>query len=154
MTFSPTTELVAVGWIKLIPGVPATVATTLPGPNSSGVVPWSETGAVTCLAVGGSRGLYLHTRSPVVTIDCWGAPAAGSTKPPFGLANSIAETIIGHTYTDGGREEVNVTLAGYHDARVLSAYSLTEPRRIPEEDTAFAHYTFDLQLHWIEVPAP
>lgn len=153
MTFAPTTELVAVGWLKLVPGAPAAVGTELPGPDSSGVAPWAADGAITVLAVGGGRHMYVALRSPIVTVDCWAAPATPSRHPPFGLANQLAETVIAHTYSDGGKEEIDVPLAGYNDARVLSAWPVSEPRRIPEEGTGYAHYSFDLALHWIEVAA-
>jgi hypothetical protein len=46
-----------------------------------------------------------------------------------------------------------VTLpAAYHNARVMAAWLLSEPRRIRDDPADFAHYQADLQLVWVEVP--
>lgn len=146
MTLRASTELVAATWLRGVAGLSsAMVATQLPKDTTA----WSASGFVTVRTVGGSPGLYVPLRSPVVTVDCW-AVNPGSAKPPWFAANALAELIdLGCRAAD-----VNRTLTlptGYPDARVLSAYLLSEPRRAYGDSGDYAHYIFDLALHWVDL---
>lgn len=139
----PTTDLVAVAWLRGVPGVPSTaVATTLPSNAST----WSASGFVQVTAVGGTSNPHLPVRSPVVGVDCW-AVAPGSAKPPWGRANSLAEAVRAGTFGAAGRM-VTLSVGGLR-ARVLEAYLLSEPRRITDDEGSYARYAFDLALHWV-----
>jgi len=139
-----TTELVAVAWLKGIVG--DIVATTLPRDATA----WAETGFVTLAAVGGGANPYVPLRSPVVGVDCWAVnPTSG--RPPWNKAAWLAETIQGGCYDTAHTSRLLTLPAGYPAARVLSAYTAYEPRRIPDDASSYARFGFGLALHWVEV---
>lgn len=146
LTLRPTTDLVAVAWLKGVPGIPVdSVATTLPSDSSV----WAASGFVQVAAVGGSPNPHLPTRMPVVAVDCW-ACAPGSGKPPWGKANTLAELVRDGTAGASGRV-VELPVGGL-SARVLEAWPLTEPRRVPNDDASYARYGLDLALRWVDHP--
>lgn len=150
MTFLPHSELVAVAWLKGIPGIPAgAVGTTLPADTSA----WLD-GFLQVSVVGGSPHRDVPQHQPVVQVDCWAANPSGA-RPPWGKANQLAERITAHCYgnvNDALPVQRVVTLPdGYQPARVQSAYVVTEPRRIPADEARFARYSLDLQLFWVAV---
>lgn len=147
---NPNTELVALAWIKGIPGVPVnSINTTLPTDNStfaaSGFiqVPW---------LVGGNPDFYIPVFRPVVQVNFW-AVNLGGAKPPWGKAAQLAQKVIDATWKmenepDSMQRTVDMPVPGYKQAHVFSTYFLMEPRRIPNDDARFALYSGDLQLHW------
>jgi hypothetical protein len=137
MALRPNTELVSVSWLRSIPGID-NVGTTLPKDISEGFV------QVT--VVGGTPDKDLPMARPVIQIDTW-AGKANSNKPPWGHANSLAELIRMATFAPDVSRLLTMGVGGYEKARVLSAYPVTEPRRIPDEG-GYARYQFDLQIHW------
>lgn len=147
----PTTDLVAVAWLRTLAGIDAgQVATTLPQSTSS----WSELGFVQVTGVGGAPNMYVPLASPVVQVDCWAVAATSSGKPPWNKANQLAELIRAACYDLDSVADTIVSLpAAYANARVLSAFLLSEPRRVYDDDGSYARYQFDLQLHWVEVPS-
>lgn len=154
MAHVPNSELVFEAWLKGIDGVPPNgVGTTLPGDNTT----WAASGFVQYSVVGGSPGVYVPEREPVFTVDCW-AVRLNSAKPPWGMANNLAETIVEACYqgvdeTIPTARVVTISRSGYEQARVQSAYPLTEPRRMPGDEARFARYQFDLALFWVRVPS-
>lgn len=159
MPINPNSDLVMEKWLGGINGlVPAMVASTLP----RDVTTWTTIGPakafVVFTVVGGDPDLNLPIRRPVVQIDCW-ATRIGSTHPPWGTANQVAELIRDHvearpvvykralTFTDKG---------DYRGARVQEAILRTEPRRgftpgptATGDEGGYARYMFDLELHWL-----
>ena len=142
MSFHPTTELVAVAWVKAATGFTG-VATDIPSDNST----WSASGFIQVQGVGGTPDTYLPVARPVVSLDFW-AVSPNSSKPPWNKANALAEMVRAATYSPGRP----VTLpAAYAGARVMSAQLLTEPRRIRDDNADFAHFQADLQISWVEI---
>ena len=147
MTTTPlaNSELVAVAWLQGAAGIEAgQVATTLP----TDVTTWQANGFVqVCPAVGGAPQLHYALREPVVQIDTYAVnPASG--KPPWGTAASLMELLVAATY-DTARMQRTLTLpAGYPQARLFTAHFLTEPRRLPGDDSSYARYSADLAFHW------
>jgi hypothetical protein len=138
-----TAELVAVAWLRGVPGVPADgVATTLPSDNST----WAASGFVQVTAVGGGPNPHLPVRASVVGVDCW-AVNPGSGRPPWGKANSLAEAVRDGTLGPSGRV-VDLAAAGL-SARVLEAYLLSEPRRVKGDAASYARYSFDMAMPWV-----
>lgn len=147
MPYRPTTENVAVAWLKGISYVGNSASTNLPPESST----WSTPYFVTVNAVGGSPSIYYATANSVVQVDCWGShPNTG--KPAWGEAEVLAEKIRMATldHSTVGRL-LTFTSGSYNNARVLNAYLLTEPRKIRADKALYARYTFDLALSWIEV---
>ncbi len=141
-------DLVAVAWIRSIPGLVADgVATQLPADETA----WAANGFVVVpLQVGGTPHATIPLRRPVVQVETW-ATVPGSDKLPWGIANQLAEQIRAGTYdrTAFGRL-LTITAGGvsYPYARVKSAKMMTEPRRVWHDTGDYAGYLFDLALQW------
>jgi len=147
----PNSELVAVAWVRGVPGIPAgAVGTTLPGDSNA----WPD-GFVQIGVVGGSPGRDVPERRPVLQLDFW---AAGGSRPAWGRANQLAERIVEHCYSSTVSAATPVQRfvalpAGYLGARVQTAEVLREPRRLPADEARYARYSLDLLLTWVEVAA-
>lgn len=151
VTLRATTDLVAVAWISDLFDTPM-VATNLPKRGADGTISWASTGFVVVTTVGGSPHPYMPVRNPVVQIDCWAAnPDSGS--PPWGKANNLAEEIQNGFYQVGDIPRDLVLNAGFPGARVLSAWTVTEPRRVYDDEASYARYTMTAQFTWIELPS-
>ncbi|WP_297699638.1 hypothetical protein [Mycobacterium sp.] len=140
------TELVAMAWLAGVTGLTSDmVAAVLPKDTTA----WAATGFVTVRAVGGAPGIHVPMRQPVVTVDTW-AVRPGSAKPPWFLANHLAELVdVGCRAVDASR---TVTLpTNYGTARVHSAYLVSEPRRAYGDQGDYARYTTDLALNWVDL---
>jgi hypothetical protein len=153
VAYLPHDELVAVAWLKGIPGVPATgVGTTLPGDNST----WAASGYLQVSVVGGSPDRDVPMHRPLIQVDSWAVNVNGA-KPPWGKANQLAEVVVAAGYgrqDDAAPAQRIVTLpANYQQARVHAAYVVMAPRRILEDDARFARYQMDLQMAWSAVPS-
>jgi hypothetical protein len=144
-----TSDLVAVAWIRTIPGLVAdVVATQLPSDETK----WAANGAVIVpLHVGGTPHSTMALRRPVVQVDCW-ATVPGSDKLPWGIANQLAEQVRAGTYDRTTFNRPLAITAGsltYPGARVLSAKTLTEPRRVWSDSGDYAGFTFNLGLQFV-----
>lgn len=148
MPHRPTSELVAIAWLKGVTGIPAAnVATRLPKTVTAWAGTTTDKGFLTVQVVAGVPGMYLPVAAPVVMVDCY-ATVADSEKPPFGRANALAELVRAGTYEAGRVVDLG---AAYNDAHVRSAWLQSEPRRIADPDASLARYSLDLVLHWTEV---
>jgi hypothetical protein len=142
--YPPTTDLVAVAWLKSVLGPFSAVGTTLPTDRAS----WPD-GFVQVLGVGGTPHVELPVRRPVVSVDCWVAPTQTSNSPRWGQASVLAERVRLATEDKAGPRVVVLT-GNYRPAVVMSAWAATEPRRIPDDSGGYAHYSLDVGLHWRE----
>jgi hypothetical protein len=149
----PTTELVARAWLRTASGFSAAmVDTRLPRDASS----WADSGFVTVgnglappagAVVGGSIQPHCYVREPVVSIHAWAVhPSSG--RPPWNRANYLAELVAAACEDKDSMQRLLTLPAGYHSARVLSAHC-PEPRRMPGDEGAYAHYQIDLVMHWV-----
>lgn len=145
MGFFPSSEQVTVSWLKGVPGLdPSKVATTLPGDPAV----WSASGFVQVPTVlGGSPPVDTPLYAPVVQVDCW-ANNPNSQQPPWGKAASLAGAIEWATYRLGVQRVV-VMGGGFNNARVLSVYPVSPPRRVPDDEAGFARYSLDLVVRWV-----
>jgi len=143
----PTPEQVAIAWVSSIDEVPdGKVATSLPADPTQ----WPD-GFVTVLSVGGASSVYVPLSRPVISIDCW-ANNPSSSKPPWGKAGSLAGSILAATYATKELRQFTV-LPGYHPVQFMSVYPLAEPRRVPGDESGFAHYQFDVTFVYTLVAA-
>lgn len=144
----PNTDLVSVGWLKLVDGLPAgRIATKLPKDDDA---PLRAPGFVRLMGVGGTPGVDMPWRFPVVTAECWAAPQPGSIKLPWGVASNLAEIIMNATYErqyQQRRIDLTSVDPAYLPALVATVLALTEPRRI-EDPSGFARFDVDLLFHW------
>lgn len=151
-----TTDLVAVAWLRTVPGLTADlVATQLPSDETK----WAANGAVVVpLRVGGTPHSTMALKRPVVQVDCW-ATVPGSDKIPWGIADQLCEQIrMGCLDRTTFNRPLAITAGGltYPGARVLSAKMLTEPRRIWSDQADYGGYSFNLGFQFVssgeEVP--
>ncbi len=152
-------ELAAISWLKTIPGLPVNqIGTTLPQDNTT----WGASGFIQPIIVGkGSSSKYYGYRAPVVVVHCWAVNPTGQT-PPWWKANELAEKIYAHLLLDDNGVENLDTRTGYRRIRVLQAWEVEEPKRIPwgfpSGQGSFidpgnaAHYTLSFQMAWAELP--
>ena len=142
--YLPTSDLVAVAWLRGVAGLPAGgVATSLP----SDATRWADEGFVQAQTVTGLADVDVpQWRRPLVQVDCW-ANAGASDSPPWNKAARLVELIRAGTEGATGR---TVDLgASYRPARVLSVYLESEPRRIEDDPAGFARFTLDLHVDWV-----
>lgn len=144
----PTSELVAVTWLKGIAYLNNLVATDLPADATT----WAASGFTRVgPVVGGSPSLDYALANPVVTLDFFAnAPDAG--RPPWGKANQLAEQVRRDLLTHGTVPRALVLPAAYDNARCTTAYPVTEPRKIRADEAGFARYTMDVVFSWVVVP--
>lgn len=145
MRFSPaTTENVAVAWIASLDGINTSmVDVQLPEDNST----WATSGFITTYVVGGNVGMYEPLRQPKLMVCCW-ATTPGQSVPPWGLAQYLAELIVASTY-DQSNFGNSLTIPNCdQSAAVLTAYTISEPRRSFGDLGDYACFTFDLQINW------
>lgn len=152
MTNRATSEIVAVAWLLGVTGLTADadhVGTMLPARDPVLGWKWADSGFVQMVAVtGGTPGLHVQQREPVIQIDFW-AVNADSGRPPWGKARELAELVIADTYPAGNRNVSALMPDDYQGAYVQSAYPVTEPRRVPGDGGSFARLTMDLTLVWV-----
>lgn len=142
MPYFPSSEQVAVAWLLSLNGVPeGKVATTLPDAAA-----WADTGFVQVQTVGGSPAVDVPLYRPTVQVDCW-ATNPGSSRPAWGKAAHLANAVQWGTYRQPA-SGVLVLRDGAYGARVLTAVTLTEPRRITGDDAGFARVQVDVALTW------
>lgn len=151
-------ELAAIAWLKTVPGLPVNqIGTTLPQDNTT----WAASGFVQILVTGrGRSNPYYGYRSSVITAHCW-AVNLGAQTPPWGMACDLAESIYKELLRDNGRENFTLPVTGAPKVRVLQAWELGEPMRLPWGFPAgkgfidpgnTAHYIIDFQIAWAELP--
>lgn len=143
----PNSELVAAAWLATVPGLaPDLVATQLPTDQSS----WADTGFVTVGPVlGGSPGLQVPMRAPVLSLDSW-AVRPSSNRPPWGHAINLLERVIQASYLRGAKRRV-VLPGQFPVAVVHAAFLVTEPRRVYGDPGGLAHYNSNLALRWTAI---
>jgi len=148
VSIPPNSELVAVAWLRGVPGLsPDIVATSRPRDSDT----WADNGFVQVGDAGGNPDRDIPMRRPVMSLHLW-ANNPQSGKPPWGKAAALGEYILADCQRHQHRNVTAHLPAGYSGARVMSAYALSEVRRVPGDLTSFAHYQLDLQLHWCVVP--
>ncbi|MFI5473208.1 hypothetical protein ACIA6D_23580 [Streptomyces cacaoi] len=146
-----TPELVATAWLKTVVG--DRVATTLPKPDSSSNYSWAASGFCTLVVAGGTANAYVPLRDPVIGVDCW-AVNPQSQKPPWDKAAMLAEAIQTACYEHAAIPQTVTLPDGYPAARVLSAYTTGEARRIHGDPSSYARYSIPgLVIAWVEVPS-
>lgn len=143
----PTTELVAIAWLKGVPTLPVgQIGTTLPADETK-----YPDGFLQVLGVGGTPKPNVPVRRPVVRVSCW-MPSA--SKPRYGEANDLAERVVSATYGDDGHGQTGrlVTPPGgkHAPAHVMSVFPVGEPQRV-NDPNGFARYDVDIAFHWSPV---
>jgi hypothetical protein len=143
----PNSELVAISWIQSIVGLTADVVSTQTPADET---QWQANGAITVQVIGGRPDADIPVAHPVVQLDFW-AVNPGSNKVPWFKAAALGEQVRMAAY-DRLRvcRIVTITSGGqvYPAARVLTAFLLTEPRRVYHDAGDYARYQADLAMSW------
>lgn len=147
MAYLPTSELVAVAWLKGLPLLGNLVSTELPADNTT----WAASGFTQVMTVGGIPAIDFALANPVVSIDSW-ACAADSGRTPWNKANQRAEIVRAGLLDHASVPRLLVLPAAYDNARVVTAYPVSEPRKIRGDEAQFARYTMDAVFSWVAVP--
>ncbi len=146
----PSTERIVAAWLATIPGItPAMVATSLPTDTGT----WASTGFLTVEPVGGIPGIDVPVRQPLVQVNAW-AVKPGAQRPPWGLSDSLMETVVRACVGQMVGRRVDVTLSvgnppSTATARVLSVWAVSEPRRLWSDDSSYAHRSVDIRCSWV-----
>ncbi|MFD1274862.1 hypothetical protein ACFQ51_34820 [Streptomyces kaempferi] len=84
-------------------------------------------------------------------MDCW-ATNSQSQKPPWNKAACLAEAIQAACYDHPGIPQTVALPTGYPAARVLSAYTTGDHRRVYDDASSYARYSIPgLVIAWTEV---
>lgn len=153
--YRPTSELVGIAWlVEYVPELAAAiVGTSLPKDTTK----WADTGFLQVTAIPGGRApdVDLPRRLPVLQLDAWAtgnrSGTASSNKPQWNLAAQLIEHVRVAT-EDAQTGHYGKTIAvktDYLDARVQAAYLLTEPAKVLNDPSGYAHLTADLALDWV-----
>lgn len=141
-------ELVASAFIGAVLGDTSLVGTTLPRDATS----WSASGFVRIAVAQGIPEIHVPVRRPIIGVECWAAPSASSTKPPWGKAANLAELIVAGCYaSSGATRNLTMPVSGYNAVRMFSAWPITEPRRMPSDVSSYARYGFDMRCDWVDL---
>lgn len=159
-------ELVAIAWLKQQANIPVNaVGTTLPEGTLDVPPAWLDTGFIQVMVSGrGTSESHLGYRAPVMTAHCWAA-SRNKQKPPWNQANDLAEDIWHACAIDNnGIENLTLSVTAAPKVRILKAWGVGEPRRLPYGFPTLgrgsfinpgntAHYVVDFQIAWAELPS-
>lgn len=159
----PDSYLVTAGWLQAQLGLDGTrVGQILPprtvpdpsDPSATLPAPWVTAGgflaltSVSALAHPDELEIY----QDVFQVDVYAA-AAGSAKPPYGLASELAERGYAATKQRSGCATFPPLPTAYRRAQVRTVNGVTRPRRFPDADaTGLARFQFDLMINWTLFP--
>lgn len=146
MTLPATSELVAAAYLRTLDygdsGSPG-VGNTVPKDKTT----WLD-GFIQIGIIGGVAEIDIPTRKPIVQLDVY-VPSVNTSKPQWGHANAIADSIVAACYED---ISPGITLdlgTGRTGARVQSVYLASEPKRLWNDPGGYARYTFDIVIVWV-----
>jgi hypothetical protein len=144
--YAPTTELVALAWLRLaVPYV--NVDEDLPAAPDSTM---RTVGYLQTLTIGGTRDRDVPLWRPVTRVSCWVAPPEeGSDVVQLNAARLLARAVVDATDNrDLMNRTVDLTVFGaYRPARVATVLALGIPRRV-DDPGHFARLDVDLQINW------
>jgi hypothetical protein len=143
-TYYPSHDLVAVAFLQSLDLPADGIDTDLPRDPAD----WTNQGFIQVTAVGGSPEIDVPVYRPAVQVDVW-ANRPGSEYPPWNQAGHLAAALVAATY-DTDNFGISPTLPdGFRTVRVLTAFPLSEPRRILDDPAGFARVSLDLALRWV-----
>lgn len=159
--YRPTSELVGIAWLKLrVPEFASLLAdnidivgTALPSDTTK----WAATGFLQVTAIPGGRpvDIDLPRRLPILQLDAWATAntsgTASSIKPPWHLAAQLIEYVrIATEDAQTGYYGKTIDIkTNYRQARVQAAYLVTEPDKVLDDPSGYAHFTADLAVDWV-----
>lgn len=151
----PNAEIVVVNYLKALNVVGNAVATDLPGPDGDGNYSWQATGFIRVGSIFENINYNTGRREAVATLECF-AYTPNSNKPPFLMANTIAEKIVNSTIPNQHFNVLRGKLelpSRYYPVSILEATITNGPRRdVRLVNSNRAVYLVDLRLLWVALP--
>lgn len=151
-TLPATTTQVLLAWLRQAAGYP-NAATVVP--ELTGWVPNPGYFVRVAGVVGGSPGMYVPDRGPVVQVEVYAANAAAagaasaSRKIPRGRAEQRMIDICNQTFQFSAGLSLALP-AGMKPVWIESIYPVSEVRELPDPAPAVARYSADIFVGWIE----
>lgn len=148
----PNGEMVGVAWLTWLKDqgvIAAPAATSRPDPAG-----WYGTGFLVVSLVGSAADPEgPGWRAPILSVDAWAYTPNGS-RPPWDHAAGLAQ-LVHDAAEDGLVPPGPLALrTGYDRARIQTAWRATDIRRVVEpEGSSYAHYSVDVGLGWVRIPA-
>jgi hypothetical protein len=140
-----TTERVAVAWLATLSGfTSAMVGTELP---DLATTDWSATGFLVVTAAGGSSEINYPLEHPLVSVQCY-AVSPNTGVPPWNMADDLAANISAGCLASTGAGQFVTLPTSDQNARVLSAYTTSIPRRSYGDMGDYACVVQEIALHW------
>lgn len=145
----PNDEQVMVAWLNLYcqPNLGnAGIATALPkGLPSDGFI-------TVTLARAGIPQVDLPNHAPLLTLDFWAAPLNSGGRPRWNAAAQLYARVTRAMENDFQTFNKPLNLgANYMGVRMQAVWKATEPRRVPDDPSAYARYTLDVNAVWLVV---
>ena len=139
------TERVALAWLSLLPGLSSgMVDTALPDLQ---VTDWSTTGFVVVTAAGGSSDIEIPLNHPHAIVQCY-AVDPNTGVPPWNLASDLAGAVAAGCSSPLAVEQLLTLPNCDQNARLLTAYTTTMPRRSYADQGDYACMELGLVLNW------
>lgn len=145
--YVPNDEQVMVAWIRHYVGGDlgdAGVATDLPKALPAD-------GFVTVqLTRPGLPDVDLPNHHPLLTVDTWAAPSASGGRPRWNAAAQLMARITRAMENDFQTFGKTLDLGPeYMGVRMQAVWKNTEPQRLPNDPSAYARYTLDVNAVWL-----
>lgn len=143
-TLYANSELAAGAWLATVPNLSAAnVGTTVPKDVTAGFVQYT--------VAGGSPNPDTGLRMPVIMCQCW-ARSANSNKPPWALANNLAESIYAATRSEALSHATLTAPSNraYPAIAIKEVVCVLEPQRVFGDPGDAARYRVNVQLYWTE----
>lgn len=147
-------ELVAQAWLAQLPGFNAGMVGTQVPEKAEQNASLVTSGFATVSIVGGNPNEYVPERQPVLAVKTYGfSTATQSRKPPFNIANNLAEIVANSVYKVTNFNQLLSLGTNFPTARVQDAKLITEPRRVYGDKAYWAIYLTEVQIFWVELPS-
>lgn len=147
-------ELVAQAWLAQLPGLNSGMIGTQVPEKAEQNAALVTSGFVAVSVVGGSPNEYVPERQPVLAIKTFAfSSPTQSRKPPFNIANNLAEIVANSVYKVASFNQLLALGANYPTVHVQDAKLITEPRRVYGDKAYWATYLTEVQMFWVELPS-
>jgi hypothetical protein len=153
--YPPNAGKIGVAYLRqLVPTLSNSIATSLPELVTETRKGWPDGLFITVndLNGGGADVDLPQIRHAYLTLDVYAA-FPDNDNPQWGRA-AIGAGMVWDTLTLPQPYGAALDLgADYLAARAQAMYAISEPRKVEDDPSAYARYTFDAQLDWIALPA-
>jgi hypothetical protein len=136
--------MVAITWLRTL-GLPCDgIGDDLPADPAT----WAALGFLHVpTVVGGSPGIHVPMRAPVVQVDAY-TNQPRSVRVPWNKAEDLAGALLAAVQDQ--QAPVSLTMpAGFFPVRLHSVWAQSEPRRIPSDPADYGRVSTDYEFRWV-----